>query len=311
VDIKLNKEQEPVAKPFLKWAGGKSQLLPAFEKLFPTLLKEGKIKNYFEPFLGSGAVFFHIMQQYKVQNAWLYDTNPNLIITYKCVQQYTSSLIDELNKIQTYYHQLNKEKQAAYFYNIRNDYNQQTEPAENNKKEYIKRAVQFIFLNRTCFNGLYRVNSKGLFNTPAGSYNNPLICDEDNLMAVAKILQKAFIKHADFFSAKKDIKKNSFLYFDPPYRPITKTANFNSYAKDVFDDTKQIELAGFFTYVSQKGGLAMLSNSDPKNHKADDDFFDLLYKSYYIKRIPAKRMINANAAKRGLINEIIVTNYPI
>lgn len=306
-----NEKETFLTKPFLKWAGGKSQLLSQFKLLYPQALEQGEIKNYYEPFLGSGAVFFDIIQRYNVGNAWLYDANPNLILTYQCIQEHAQDLIEELIKIQTLYHKKTKDKQAEYFYTQRTAYNQQIGSTKKDKDTLIKRAVQFIFLNRTCFNGLYRVNAKGEFNTPAGKYNNPLICDADNLMAVSALLQKALIKNTDYTALKKDLKNKSFIYFDPPYRPLNKTASFNSYAKEVFNDENQKQLASFFSFVTEKGALAMLSNSDPKNHDKRDDFFDKLYQSYFIKRIPARRLINANADKRGNINEIVVTNYKI
>jgi DNA adenine methylase len=300
-----------IAKPFLKWAGGKTQLLQQFNHLYPLPLKEGKIKNYYEPFLGSGAVFFHIIQQYKIEKAWLYDINPELIITYKVIQQNVDALIKSLSRLQKKYYQLDKQQQADFFYTQRKKYNnlRLTIDYTTYNDGWVERAAQLIFLNRTCFNGLYRVNAKGEFNTPAGKYNNPLICDVQNLRAVSAALKNAVIKLADFKAVKKDIKKNAFVYFDPPYRPLTKTASFKAYAKEDFTDENQKELAIFFAYVTEKDCMAMLSNSDPKNNNAKDTFFDILYKNYYLRRIPARRMINADAAKRGKINEIVVTNY--
>ncbi len=299
------------AKPFLKWAGGKTQLLQQFSQLYPPLLKEGKIKNYYEPFLGSGAVFFHIIQQHKIEKAWLYDINPELIITYKVIQQKVDVLIQSLSRLQKKYYQLDKQQQAEFFYTQRKKYNELrlTFDYKTYNDAWAERAAQLNFLNRTCFNGLYRVNAKGEFNTPAGKYNNPLICDAQNLQAVSAALKNAVIKLADFKAVKKDIKKNAFVYFDPPYRPLTKTASFKAYAKEDFTDENQKELAAFFTYLTEKSCLVMLSNSDPKNNNPKDTFFDTLYKNYQLRRIPARRMINADAAKRGKINEIVVTNY--
>jgi DNA adenine methylase len=299
------------AKPFLKWAGGKSQLLQKFRDLYPQQLKDKKIKHYYEPFLGSGAVFFDIVQHYDIEKAWLYDINPELVITYKVIQLDVAGLIDFLARYQQTYYKLSPQQQAAYFYEQRTNYNLQRFNTDytNYSSAWIARAAQLIFLNRTCFNGLYRVNSKGEFNTPAGKYNNPTICDEYNLLAVSKLLEKATIKQADFRQVKRDLKKNSFVYFDPPYRPISKTASFKAYAKEDFTDNDQTELASLFNYIDEKGELAMLSNSDPKNKDPKDDFFDHLYRDFTIGRIPARRMINADASKRGSINEIIVTNY--
>ena len=300
-----------VAKPFLKWAGGKGQLLVKFQDLYPTKLKEGKINNFYEPFLGSGAVFFDIAQRYKIKTAYLYDINEELILAYKVVQQDVSNLITQLRRHEKAYLKLDEKKRAAYFYKQRDSYNKlRLHINYNNYSDaWIARTAQLVFLNKTCFNGLFRVNSKGEFNTPAGDYKNPTICDEKNLLAVSKVLAIATIKKADFRQIKKDIKKNSFVYFDPPYRPISKTASFTAYSKHSFSDKEQTELRDLFQWINSKGEYAMLSNSDPKNNNPADNFFDDLYKEFTLIRIPAKRMINSVASKRGSINEIVVTNY--
>ena len=298
-------------KPFLKWAGGKSQLLEKFRSLYPTELLNGKIKNYYEPFIGSGAVFFDIIQRYKIENACLYDINEELILTYKVIQQDAAKLIEFLYRYEQTYRRLNKKQRSAYYYEQRTNFNLQRFNIDYKKyaDQWIARAAQLIFLNRTCFNGLYRVNSKGEFNTPAGDYKNPTICDEYNLLAVSKALESATIKLADFRQVKKDLRSNSFVYFDPPYRPISKTSSFTAYSKHSFNDGEQAALKELFAYIDKKGEFVMLSNSDPKNTNPDDVFFDELYKGFNIIRIPAKRMINSDATKRGNLNEIIVTNY--
>lgn len=299
------------AKPFLKWAGGKGQLLHKFQELYPKQLKEKKIKSYFEPFLGSGAVFFDVVQNFDVDIAYLYDINEELILSYKVIQKDVSKLIDFLHRYQGTYLKLNNIKRQEYFYDQRINYNHQRFNIDYNKysEAWIPRAAQIIFLNRTCFNGLFRVNSKGEFNTPAGDYDNPKICDESNLLAVSKVLEKAVIKKADFKQVKKDLKDNSFIYFDPPYRPISKTASFKAYSKYDFSDTEQKTLAKLYSQLNDKGSLVMLSNSDPKNIDPSDNFFEEIYKDFNILRVPAKRMINSNASKRGEINEIVITNY--
>jgi len=300
------------AKPFLKWAGGKTQLLQKFHELYPKELIEGKIKNYYEPFLGSGAVFFDIVKHHKIENAFLYDINDELILTYKVIKQDAGKLIEFLQRYQKIYWKLNELKRKEYFYEQRSNYNQHRFNINYIKysEHWIPRAAQLIFLNRTCFNGLYRVNSKGEFNTPAGDYKKPTICDEDNLLAVSKVLEKTTIKKADYKQLKRDLKKNSFVYFDPPYRPVSKTASFTAYSQHEFGDKQQTELAAMFSQLDKQGALLMLSNSDPKNNNSKDNFFDELYKDFNLQRILAKRMINSNAAKRGAVNEIVVTNYP-
>lgn len=301
------------ARPFLKWAGGKGQLLDKFQDLYPKQLKQKKIKTFYEPFLGSGAVFFDIAQNYDIESAYLYDINEELILTYQVIQKDVSKLLDFLYRYQKNYLKLDKKQRQEFFYDQRTNYNLQRFNTDYDKysEQWFSRAAQLIFLNRTCFNGLYRVNSKGEFNSPAGDYNNPTICDEQNLLAVHKVLQIAEIKKADFKQVISDLKSKSFVYFDPPYRPISKTASFKSYTKETFSDKEQIELSKLFKELDQAGIKVMLSNSDPKNNDPSDNFFDEIYKDFNILRVPAKRMINSNPTKRGAINEIIVTNYSI
>lgn len=301
------------ARPFLKWAGGKGQLLDKFKELYPKQLKQKKIKTFYEPFLGSGAVFFDIAQNYDIESAYLYDINEELILTYQVIQKDVSKLLDFLYRYQKNYLKLDKKQRQEFFYDQRTNYNLQRFNIDYNKysEQWFPRAAQFIFLNRTCFNGLYRVNSKGEFNSPAGDYENPTICDEQNLMAVHQVLQIAEIKKADFRQVVADLKDKSFVYFDPPYRPISKTANFKAYNKQDFSDNEQIQLAKLFRQLDIKGIKIMLSNSDPKNNDPTDNFFDELYSNFYIFRVPARRMINSDPTKRGTINEIVVTNYSI
>ena len=301
------------ARPFLKWAGGKGQLLDKFQELYPKQLKENKIKNFYEPFLGSGAVFFDIAQKYEIENAYLYDINEELVLTYKVIQNDVSKLTDFLYRYQKSYLKLDKTKRQEFFYDQRTNYNLQRFNIDYDKysENWFPRAAQLIFLNKTCFNGLYRVNSKGEFNSPAGDYDNPTICDEQNLLAVNKVLQIAEIRKADFKEIITDLKSNSFVYFDPPYRPISKTASFKAYSKHGFEDNEQIQLSKLFKFIHEEGSSVMLSNSDPKNLDPNDNFFDEIYNDFNIFRVPARRMINSNAAKRGTINEIVVTNYRI
>lgn len=299
------------ARPFLKWAGGKGQLLTKFQELYPKQLVDKQINTFYEPFLGSGAVFFDIAQNYNIERAFLYDINEELILTYQVVQKDVSKLLDFLYRYQRDYIKLDKSKRQEYFYSQRTNYNLQRFNIDYNKYSelWFPRAAQLIFLNRTCFNGLYRVNSKGEFNSPAGDYDNPTICDENNLLAVSKVLQIAEIKKADFKEIINDLKSRSFVYFDPPYRPISKTASFKAYSKHNFADNEQIQLAQLYKRLDYEGVKVMLSNSDPKNNNPNDNFFDEIYNGYNIYRVPAKRMINSDASKRGLINEIVVTNY--
>jgi len=300
------------AKPFLKWAGGKGQLIEAFSRFYPEELKTGKIIHYYEPFIGGGAVFFDVAQQFEIKSATLYDINEELVLAYRVIQNDVDSLISVLEDFKKKYEKLNDEKRTEFYYGVRDSFN--LEKGKINfaaySKKWVKRAAQIIFLNRTCFNGLFRFNSKGEFNVPQGKYKNPKILDEQNLQKVSEILQIAEIKRADFSGMENDFQEKAFVYFDPPYRPISKTSGFTAYSSNSFGDAEQIRLAGLFSKLNKKGAKLMLSNSDPKNTDTDDNFFDDLYKSYFIYRIPAKRIINSNANKRHAINEIVVTNYP-
>jgi DNA adenine methylase len=299
------------AKPFLKWAGGKGQLLEKFLSFYPPELKGGEIKKYCEPFIGGGAVFFDIVQRYKIHSAVLYDINKDLVLTYKVIQKDVQKLIENLSAIKIKYEQLKEEKRAEFYYSMRLKFNSTLYKTDYSvySEKWIQRAAQIIFLNKTCFNGLFRFNSKGEFNVPAGRYKNPKILDEENLLNVSEILNIATIKNADFSEVEKDVDTDSFVYFDPPYRPLNATSGFTSYSKNKFGDAEQIKLAELFKRLNKKGMKLMLSNSDPKNVNPSDDFFDEMYKDFNITRIPATRMINSNASKRNAINEIVVTNY--
>ena len=306
-----NEKSASLAKPFLKWAGGKGQLLDKFVEFYPSELKNGNITNYYEPFIGGGAVFFEVAQQYNIQSAYLYDINEELILTWRVIQQDVLKLIEILDSFQKQYEKLDDEKQSEFYYEVRADFNRNLGRINYSKysEHWILRAAQIIFMNRTCFNGLFRLNQKGEFNVPAGRYKNPRILDEQNLMKVSKLLEIAEIKNAGFEAVEHDLVENSFVYFDPPYRPISKTSDFTAYSKLKFEDNEQRQLAELFHRLHKKGIKQMLSNSDPKNNDPNDNFFDEIYKDYAISRIPARRMINSDASKRVAINEIIVTNY--
>ncbi|KAF0237570.1 MAG: DNA adenine [Prolixibacteraceae bacterium] len=311
VDITNDESANKMAKPFLKWAGGKGQLINIFRDFYPAGLKNGQIKSYYEPFIGGGAVFFDVAQHYNIQSAVLYDINQELILTWRVIQQNVYQLIEILDSIRKTYEKLSENAQSGYYYKTRDDFNRSMHKVEYSEynDSWVLRAAQIIFLNKTCFNGLFRLNQKGEFNVPAGRYKNPMILDEQNLVNVSKLLEKAEIKHAGFKIVEHGIKADSFVYFDPPYRPISKTSGFTSYSKFKFEDTEQRQLADLFHRLHNRGIKLMLSNSDPKNIDPDDHFFDEIYKEFKIARIPARRMINSNAAKRVAINEIVVTNY--
>ncbi len=300
-----------VARPFLKWAGGKRQLIPILEKNLPEELLAGQIENYYEPFLGSGALFFYLSTKYSFKNIFLSDTNIDLILSYNVIKNNVDDLIKELEFIQNQYFALEKEERKKYFYSVRLDYNIESNNINLSKynKSWIKRTSKLIFLNKTCFNGLFRLNLKGEFNTPFGDYKNPKIYDPENLKNVSTTLQNVKIEQKDFCEISKGFLPRSFVYFDPPYRPISNSSNFTSYSKNSFTDADQIELSKIYTVLNNNGGKLMLSNSDPKNTNKNDTFFDDLYSDYTIKRIPAKRFINSKADKRGNINELLIVNY--
>jgi DNA adenine methylase len=296
------------AKPFLKWAGGKTQLIKDIERNLPNEIINKKF-TYIEPFVGSGAVLFWILNNFpKLEKAIINDINIDLINTYREIANNPKELIELLKLYQFEFHNFddsiveNIEKKKEYFYFKRQQFN------THNNSTLIQSAL-FIFLNKTCFNGLYRVNSKNEFNVPMGSYKKPLICDEYNLLAVSQKLQNVEILNGDFESTIKSAGENSFFYFDPPYKPLNETSSFNSYAKDNFDDKEQIRLMNFCKKLEGKGYKWMLSNSDVTNHNKNNSFFDDMYSDFLIKRVKAKRSINSNAEKRGQLNELLITNY--
>lgn len=289
-------------KPVVKWAGGKRQLLSIIDKNLPIELKKGEIKTYIEPFLGGGAMFFHIVQNYNVEKVILNDINKELMNVYRVIRDDVNSLIKYLKNVEDEYLYLNDENRKKYFYNKRQDYNM-------NKKEDVETAGKFIFLNRTCFNGLYRVNKKGEFNVPYGRYKNPTILDEVNLTNVSLVLKDVKLYSVDFENIKKYVDDKTFVYFDPPYRPLDATSNFTSYSRSQFNDDEQKRLKNFYEKLDKKGAKLLLSNSDPKNTDVNDDFFDKLYRDYNIKRVFANRMINSNGNNRGKVTELLISNY--
>lgn len=298
------------AKPFIKWAGGKTQLLPIFHNFYPIELKLGLIDNYFEPFLGGASVFFDIVHNFKIKNSYLLDSNFEIVLIYTVIQQRVEDLICELSKLKKQYLKLEEKVRETFFYNLREKYNKNKQKTSNTVEDtWIKRASHTIFLNKTCFNGLYRLNKAGDFNVPFGRYANPSIYEESNLINVSRVLQNAEIVHGDFEILNEKVNDKSFVYFDPPYRPISETSLFNSYSKEGFNDDEQIRLAETFRKLDKKNAKLMLSNSDPKNNNKADNFFDDLYKGFKIERIEATRMINSNSEKRGKIKELLITNY--
>lgn len=295
-------EDITLAHPFIKWVGGKTQLLDEVKKSLPRDFATRKHITYVEPFVGGGAVMFWILQAYpNIERAVINDINDELICTYQVIKNNVDELIPELLRIQKEYIPLNAEDRKRYFMAKRASFNtKQLSPIET--------AALFIFLNRTCFNGLYRVNSKGEFNVPHGKYANPRICDAENLLACSKVLQKVEILCGDFAETGRYAGPNTLFYFDPPYKPITETSSFTSYAKAGFNDAEQIRLRDFCNQISRDKALFVASNSDPKDVNPKEDFFDTIYNNFFIKRVSAARMINSDASGRGAISELMISN---
>lgn len=289
------------AHPFVKWAGGKTQLLPEIRKHYPH-----RIKKYCEPFVGGGAVLFDVLQKCRPEKVLVNDVNEELINTYLQIKTDCNLLIEQLSELQQNYKSQSLEKNKILFYEKRLRYNELK--INRNDAENLEKAALFIFLNKTCFNGLYRVNKRGEFNVPFNNAKNPLICDEENLRECSELLQNVQMKTGDYSDCKDFIDSETFVYLDPPYRPLTQTSAFTSYSENNFSDKEQLELGKFITEISSKGAKVLASNSDPKNTNKEDNFFDDLYSNFEIERITASRMINSNAKKRGAISELLISN---
>jgi DNA adenine methylase len=275
-------------KPFIKWAGGKRQLIPELLEHIPK-----SFNNYFEPFLGGGALFFELYNLgiLKGKKVYLSDINEELINAYKVIRDYPNELIKLLKEFKAKH---NKE----FYYQIR-----ELDRNENYKNlDTITKAARFIYLNKTCFNGLYRVNKKGFFNVPMGKYKDPKIVDEENIRAVSYALKDVILKTCDYKESLKFTNENDFIYLDPPYYPLTDTANFTSYSQNNFLENEQIELFETFKNLNNKNCYILESNSDT-------EFIKNLYKEFYVKEVFANRAINSKATKRGKITELLIRNY--
>jgi len=292
------------AKPFLKWAGGKTQLLPVIDSYLPESFSREKDVTYIEPFVGGGAMLFFMLQKYpNIKRAIINDINPHLVKTYSVIRDTPYSLIEYLDELQNKYRILpDYDAQKEFYLNIRNRFNSEV-------LTDIEEAAFMIFMNRTCFNGLYRENSKGGFNVPFGKYVNPTICDDALIIADSELLQKVEILNGDFSKTGDYANGYTFFYFDPPYRPLDATSSFNSYVKESFDDNEQVRLKEFYSNLSAQGCFEMLSNSDGRGRNEEDVFFDELYHDFIIERVFAKRCINANPSKRGALTELLIRNY--
>lgn len=303
--LRYAEQPQPGVKPFLKWAGGKSQLLTEISAYYP--FADGRFTKYAEPFVGGGAVLFDVLNKFELEAVYISDVNRDLIGAYKSIKENVDDLIALLRDYQDVYLPEPTEGRKAYYMKMRDRFNELKLAGRDT--DQVERAAILIFLNKTCFNGLYRVNKKGAYNVPMGAYKHPLICDEENLQSIAQKLQHVEIVCGDYSKSRTFIDEHTFVYFDPPYRPLTATANFTSYTTDCFNDDDQIALAKFVDEIASKGAKVVVSNSDPKNADEMDNFFDEIYSSHKIIRVEATRMINSNGALRGRIKELLISNF--
>ncbi|NMA85464.1 MAG: DNA adenine methylase [Epulopiscium sp.] len=293
-------------KPFLKWAGGKTQLLVEIEKNLPSNIEE--LNRYVEPFVGAGALFLFFLENNMFEEYIINDINTKLINLYKVIRDNKQEFIICISELREKYLNKSEVEREKFFYSIRNAFNKEC--------DNITQAAYMVFLNKTCFNGLFRENSKGEFNVPFGRYKNPSFIDEELIETLSDLLNqkdkygnfKVKILNQPFQEMREYIDMDSFIYCDPPYRPVT-IGGFNSYNKSSFNDDSQKALAEFYKFADKKGSKIMLSNSDPKNLDLEDEFFDDLYRDFNIQRVLAKRRINSNAKGRGEITELLITNY--
>ena len=295
-----------MAKPFLKWAGGKRQLIPDIELRLPQDMT--LINTYVEPFIGGGALLFHMLGNYEFKHVHISDINLELVLCYRQLQSSVDGVITGLKKMIADFPE-ETESRSDFFYKIRELWNSNIDIESMNDKERTERVAQMIFLNKTCFNGLFRLNRSGKFNVPTGRYKKPSFPSAESLREVNLALQGVTIHHGSYEECLKWVDGNSFVYFDPPYRPLSKTSSFVSYSKGDFNDENQVDLASFVKELDSKKVKFLLSNSDPKNTIPDDDFFDVLYSDFKIDRVSASRSINSNPEKRGKISELLIRNY--
>jgi DNA adenine methylase len=296
-----------MASPFLKWAGGKRQLLNEISGRLPNDL-EG-YSTYIEPFVGGGAVLFHLLGRYDFEKVHIFDINPELTLCYEMLKDSATEVWNHLESMINQYPPQNTDERKEYYYSVRQAWNGGVSNLKSmSKTNKVERVAQTIFLNKTCFNGLFRVNKKGEFNVPIGSYKNPSFPSKQELLDVQIALVNVIIHLGSFEQCKGFVDENTFLYFDPPYRPLSKTSHFVSYSKDQFDDEDQKKLAQFIQDVDEKNAKFILSNSDPKNTVEDDNFFDDLYSGFSIDRVFCNRSINSKAKKRGPVSELLIGN---
>ncbi len=295
------------AKPFLKWAGGKGQLLSQLDEHLPGELLRQTF-TYIEPFVGGGAMLFHMLRKFpNITHAVVNDINPHLVAAYRIIKEQPNELIRRLSALESdYFSQSNEIAKKEFYLNVRAIFNE-------TQLDDVDRTKYLMFLNRTCFNGLYRVNAKGKYNVPFGRNLHPTICNADTILADSEVLNRAdvMILNGDFEEVINEMGEGlNFVYFDPPYRPLNATSSFNSYAKEEFNDNEQIRLRDFCVRLNQHPNVMwMLSNADCSAKNPEDSFFEDIYADFHIHRVFASRAINANPEKRGKLSELLIKNY--
>ncbi len=281
-------------------------MLTEIQSRLPTDI--GQCTTYVEPFVGAGAVLFHLLENYEFESVHIADINPELILCYQALKSSAPSVISHLQNLIENFPE-DSEARSEVYYQVRESWNESVDKIEHLSEEgYALRAAQMIFLNKTCFNGLFRVNRSGHFNVPVGSYTTPSFPTSDALLSVQEALQNVNIHQASFEECEQWVDENTFVYFDPPYRPLSDTSHFVSYSKGQFNDEDQTRLAEFFRSLDEQGARLLLSNSDPKNTAPDDNFFEDLYTGFSIERVNAKRSINSVGEGRGSIFELLISN---
>ena len=310
----MTKQKRIYARPFIKWAGGKTQLISQLDSLLPsssngedfyTLVKNGVYTTYIEPFVGSGAMLFYMLQRYPFKRGVICDCNEALINVYRCVKRDPEKLIDELKALQLRYDgQATLDGKKGVYLLVRQSFNTVAIDISN----CYQKAAEFIFLNKTCFNGLYRVNGKGEFNVPFGQYESATICDADNIRLCSDVLQRVDIYCGDFTEVKWDMGTHSFTYFDPPYRPLKGKDSFTAYDKSGFTDADQNRLYEFFMKGAVEGSTVMLSNSADDNDTSLRDKYET-NPGIYVKEVKARRNINSKGDGRGEIKELVIVNF--
>lgn len=292
------------AKPFIKWVGGKGQLIDQLEAKLPADFDQWENVTYIEPFVGGGAMLFHMLQNHpNITHAVINDINPNLTTCYEVVKNHPDELVAALTEVQAEYYALpDEDARRAYYMERRTEYNLHA-------ADPIRNTVLFFFLNRTCFNGLYRVNRAGAYNVPFGKYARPTICDPVTIYADSELLQNVEIMNGDYQQTLPLAEVPTLFYFDPPYRPLDATSSFNDYNADAFGDPQQLRLRDFCNEVNARGFHFMLSNADCSARNPEDLFFENAYADYNISRVLAARFVNSNPEKRGKLTELLIRNF--